>query len=98
VVLCLLGDESCGAHGCSPRCEQEEFTKALFDVIGATSDDKGAQIIRERAKAVAEVVVGKRSATGTKYGPIISEAMIKKTQTPGRDIAADWLIEYARKA
>lgn len=83
---------------CRPRATQKEFTEALFDVVGSTVNDPAALKIKARAKEVSDVIAGRRLAKGTKYGPIIGDiAEGAKRDLVGRNVAADWILKYARE-
>jgi len=72
----------------SPMCSVEEFTSALFGVVGKTADAPMAVAIRNRSKEVADIVNARRSTIPGLSGNTAGLAN-------GGEVAAEWIWQTA---
>ena len=82
----------------SPGHHERELTPALFAVVGETPDAREATRVRERAREVGEVAVGRRDAVFSKAtGQVEVQPGVLREAREGRDVAAAWIWDKAQE-
>ena len=88
-------DHSC-LYQCRPHNSLDELNTALREVVGYTPNSSSAQMIRNRARDIGDVVTGRRKGHVTEHGTVLDPGPVEKGKKIGRDIAADYIWERLR--